>query len=72
MKTKTKMFILIGILTLVTVLFLIGTQSYFNNKEIELATDKCYEIGGTAKVKMDLLSLSYSFSCEVDNEVINP
>ena len=72
MKTKTKMFILIGILTLVTVFFLIGTQSYFNNKEIKLATDKCYEIGGTAKVKMDLLALSYSFSCEVDNEVINP
>lgn len=68
MKTKTKMFILIGVLALVTVIFLIGSQSYFNNKEIKNASEKCYEIGGTANVKMDLLSLSYSFSCEVDGE----
>ena len=67
MKTKTKMFILIGVLTLVTTLFLVGTQSYFHNKEINYASDKCYEIGGSPKVKSDFLALNYSFSCEVNN-----
>ncbi|WP_067729829.1 hypothetical protein [Oceanobacillus damuensis] len=67
MKIRTKIFIAIGVLSFVTVAFLISTQSYFNNKEISLASDRCYEIGGMPKVESDFLNLNYSFSCQENN-----
>ncbi|SDH24533.1 hypothetical protein SAMN05192534_10321 [Alteribacillus persepolensis] len=67
MTNRIKIIIAISVLSIVTVAFLISTQSYFNNKEIRLASDKCYEIGGLPKVERDSLTLSYSFSCQKDN-----
>ncbi|WP_240377959.1 hypothetical protein [Bacillus piscicola] len=67
MKNRNKLIILIGTLSFVMVAFLISTQSYFNSKEIRLASDRCYEIDGTPKVQADSLNLSYSFSCEKNN-----
>lgn len=49
--------------TVVMVMFLVGTQSYFNNKEIENASEQCYEIGGTPEVESDFLAMNYSFEC---------
>lgn len=69
MKTKTKVLIAVCTLSFLTVVFLIGTQSYFNNKEINFASDRCYEIGGTPKVESEFLALDYSFSCQTYNEL---
>ncbi|SER02630.1 hypothetical protein SAMN05216362_1412 [Piscibacillus halophilus] len=66
MKTRTKVLIAIGTLSFLMVIFLYGTQSYFNYKEINLASDRCYEIGGTPIVEKDFLTSNYSFSCNVD------
>lgn len=67
MKIRTKMLVAIGVLSFVMISFLVSTKSYFNNKEIGLANDKCYEIGGMPKVESDFLTLNYSFSCEENN-----
>ncbi len=66
MNIKTKQLLLIGVLFFVVVAFLISTQSYFNNKEISSASDKCYE-SGIPKVESDLFALNYSFSCQKGN-----
>lgn len=57
----------IGATALSVALFLIGTQSYFNNKEINNARDKCYEIRGTPQVESDFLKLNYTFTCSEKN-----
>lgn len=67
MKIRTKMIIAISVLSFVAVAFLISTQSYFNNKEISLASERCYDIGGMPKLESDFLHLNYSFSCQ-ENE----
>ncbi|KGP71777.1 hypothetical protein N782_16660 [Pontibacillus yanchengensis Y32] len=67
MKTRTKVFITLVALSFLMVLFLYGTQSYFHYKEINLASDRCYEIGGTPIIEKDFLASNYSFSCEVSN-----
>lgn len=64
MKIRTKMLIAIGALSFVMIAFLVSAKSYFNNKEISLANDRCYEIGGMPKVESDFLTLNYSFSCQ--------
>lgn len=48
----------------VMIAFLIATQSYFNNKEIRLASNGCFEQGGFPTVEITFLSLGYSFSCD--------
>ncbi|WP_453996298.1 hypothetical protein [Bacillus nitroreducens] len=67
MKIRTKVFIAIGTLSLLAVVFLYGMQSYFHNKEIEFASEGCYEIGGTPIVEKDFWALGYSFSCNVND-----
>ena len=67
MKNRTKVIILISTLSFVMVAFLISTQSYFNNKEIRLASDRCYEIDGMPEVQGNFLNLDYSFSCQKNN-----
>ena len=64
MKTNTKWLLIVGGLTILMVTFLIGTKSYFNNKEINLASEKCFERDGNPVVDMDSLALNYSFSCD--------
>lgn len=66
-KVRTKWVVLaLCSLTIVMGIFLLGMQSYFNNKEIENASDQCYEIGGTPKVESDFLAMNYSFECHTD------
>ena len=53
---------------IVSMFFIVGSslifaQSYFNNKEISLFTDQCYNAGGSPTVEMTPLNLGYSFSC---------
>ncbi|CEG25616.1 hypothetical protein [Bacillus sp. B-jedd] len=60
---RKKIIILIGTAA-AGFLFLTGSQSYFHYKEINFATDKCYEVGGSPVVETSFLALSYSFSCE--------
>lgn len=64
MKKKTKIFIMLGTLIFVMTVFLIGTQSYFNNKEISFANDGCLEAGGMPELQSSFLNLSYSFICQ--------
>lgn len=64
MKLKTKLLLSVIGLALLTTVFLIGSQSYFNNKEVNLASDKCYQKGGQPNVEMAFLTLNYSFSCD--------
>ncbi|MCM3761429.1 hypothetical protein M3212_11605 [Alkalihalobacillus oceani] len=64
MKVNRKIGVALCALALLMAVFLVGTQSYFNNKEISLASDRCSETGGAPKVERNLLSLSYTFSCE--------
>ncbi|RHW41532.1 hypothetical protein D1B31_07360 [Neobacillus notoginsengisoli] len=61
MKKKT-----IGLIAVAAfvIVFLTGSQSYFNYKEINFATDKCLEIGGSPVVQSSFLALNFSFSCE--------
>ncbi|SET63946.1 hypothetical protein SAMN05216389_11826 [Oceanobacillus limi] len=67
MKERTKILIAsIGMSLFISVLSLICAQSYFNSKEIRLASDRCYEVGGLPKVSSDYLHLNYSFSCQED------
>ncbi|WP_077214835.1 hypothetical protein [Bacillus dakarensis] len=66
MNKTIKTIITICVLSFLTVLFLVGMQSYFHYKEIDFATDECYEIDGVPKVEKDFLALNYSFSCEKD------
>lgn len=66
MKSKKKIFLGIGAFSFLTVVFLIGTQSYFNNKIINLASDGCYEIGGSPKLERDFFAINYSFSCQIN------
>ena len=65
MKKNMKLLITLCVLTLLTIVFAIGTQSFFSNKEINLASDKCYEAGGTPTVESSFLAVNYSFSCQV-------
>ena len=51
-------------LTLVMITFLISTESYFNNQEIKMASNGCFEQGGYPVVETTSLTLNYSFSCE--------
>ncbi|WP_216827512.1 hypothetical protein [Alkalihalobacterium elongatum] len=55
---------IIGVLSVVVIVFLIGSQSYFHTKEISQLTTRCLEIDGGATIETSFLNLSYSFSCE--------
>lgn len=66
MKKKTKGVIAVCTLSFLTIVFLIGIQSYFNKKEINLASDKCYGVGGMPKIESEFLALDYSFSCQLN------
>ena len=64
MKFKTKVYLSAAALVVLMSIFLVATKSYFNNKEINVASDQCYEKGGQPNVSMTALTLNYSFSCE--------
>ncbi|WP_342513776.1 hypothetical protein MKY34_03015 [Sporosarcina sp. FSL K6-1522] len=55
---------IIAPLTFVMMAFLVGAQSYFNNKEIGFASTECLEQGGSITVETSFLALEYSFSCD--------
>ncbi|MGR9049530.1 hypothetical protein ACQ4XT_12975 [Halobacillus faecis] len=64
MNDRTKWMVLtLCTLTMIMGIFLVGTQSYFNIKEINNASDQCYEIGGTPEVESDFMAINYSFEC---------
>lgn len=60
-----KIIIPIGVLLLM-VMFLVGAQSYFSHKEINLASERCLEIGGVPQVTSGFLTINYSFSCDAN------
>jgi len=62
MEMRKKLIVIIGTAA-AGALFLTGAQSYFNHKEINYASEKCYEVGGSPVVETSFLALSYSFSC---------
>ena len=66
MKVKSKMFIasVLGSLGVVTIAFLIASEAYFNSKEVSLATDRCFEDGGSPVVELAVLNLEYTFECK--------
>lgn len=67
MEYKTKW--VVSTLCTITILmgiFLVGTQSYFNSKEIDNASNQCYDIGGTPEVESSFLAISYSFECHTE------
>ncbi|PIC79415.1 hypothetical protein CSV75_12550 [Sporosarcina sp. P18a] len=64
MKNSTKGIILLSTLSFVMMAILITTQSYFNNKEIRLASEGCYEVDGIPELQGGFLNLNYSFSCQ--------
>ena len=64
MKLKTRLYLSAAALVVLMSIFLVATKSYFNYKEINVASDQCYEKGGQPNVSMTALALNYSFSCE--------
>ena len=66
MKFKTKVYLSAAGLVVLMSIFLVATKSYFNNQELHVASDQCYEKGGQPNVSMTALTLDYSFSCEQD------
>ncbi|MEK5231904.1 hypothetical protein MHB42_09025 [Lysinibacillus sp. FSL K6-0232] len=58
--------IAIGALLILSGMFLIGMQSYYNQKEIQIASKLCLEHGGQPTIIRDYLALNYSFSCQRD------
>lgn len=55
---------LLSALTCVMAAFLIGSQSYFNSKEISNASEKCLKNEGVVIVEKTMLNLDYTFSCK--------
>lgn len=66
MKRKN-LVITMSTLTFVGMSFLFAALSYFNHQEINLAVEKCFEIGGMPAVESDTFAINYSFSCETGN-----
>ncbi|WP_110114940.1 hypothetical protein [Bacillus sp. CGMCC 1.16541] len=64
MTKTTKLSLATAGIAVVMIVFLIGVKSYFNNQELNVATDRCFEKGGQPNVEMTFLTLSYSFSCD--------
>jgi len=58
-------FLKIGLLLVFGIVFLTGVQSFFNQKEIDLASERCLKAGGEPIVERDLLSLNYTFACHI-------
>ena len=54
----------IAAVSVLAAVILIGSLSYFNYREINLASDLCYEVGGSPKVESTFLAFHYSFSCQ--------
>ncbi|MGE7119570.1 hypothetical protein ACQKIC_05120 [Peribacillus sp. NPDC046944] len=46
MKFKIKLYLSAAALVVLMSIFLVATKSYFNNQEINEASDQCYEKGG--------------------------
>ncbi|MGG3802698.1 hypothetical protein [Metabacillus fastidiosus] len=65
MKINTRLFLSIGILSLVITIFLIGSESYFTRQEIRALNDGCHKVGGNPILEVEgFLGLNYYFSCE--------
>ena len=64
MKFKIKLYLSAAGLVVLMSIFLLATKSCFNNQELNVASDQCYEKGGQPNVSMTALTLDYSFSCE--------
>ncbi|MFC9540702.1 hypothetical protein ACFTQ7_12540 [Lysinibacillus sp. NPDC056959] len=58
-------FLKIGLLLVFGVVFLTGVQSFFNQQEINLASERCLKAGGEPIVERDLLSLNYTIACHI-------
>lgn len=53
------------IITILTVAFLTIASSYFNTKEINLASTLCYEVGGEVILEIhNNFTSAYSFECK--------
>lgn len=55
----------VGAVILLVVAFMVLTTSYFNTKEIKLASEGCYEVGGSVFLEIhNSMTSSYSFECK--------
>lgn len=55
----------VGAVALLIVAFMVLTTSYFNTKEIKLASEGCYEVGGSIVLEIhNSMTSSYSFECK--------
>lgn len=63
MNSNAKVITLTSMLAIIITAFLLASKSYFNNQEIHLATNLCFESGGNPEVEMGILTLDYSFTC---------
>lgn len=55
----------VGAVVLLIVAFMVLTTSYFNTKEIKLASEGCYEVGGNVVLEIhNSVTSSYSFECK--------
>jgi len=66
LKRGIKYMLAIGSLLVLSGIFLIGVQSYYNQKEIKIASKLCLEKGGQPTIIRDYLALNYSFLCQKD------
>jgi hypothetical protein len=67
MNSQMNVLKVLGVLAFLCLIFLYGSQLYFDYREIQLASDGCYKLGGTPIVEREYISSSYSFSCDVHN-----
>lgn len=64
-KKDLKGFLWLFVIALFGVSFITHTYSYFNTKEINLLSTRCYEIGGEVKLEIhNNLTSDYSFECK--------
>ncbi|RST74300.1 hypothetical protein D4T97_011555 [Siminovitchia acidinfaciens] len=61
---KTKLMVFTGILTILLTISLIGTKSFFNQREINAAKAGCEQTGGQPVLEEGFLTLNYYFQCE--------
>lgn len=52
------------IIPVIIMLALVGSNSYFNTKEINNLKSKCEQSGGTSKLDAAVLNIAYSFECK--------
>lgn len=61
--TKQRLSILIPAICIV-ITFLFVSKSFFNNRELRILTDICFEQNGDPIIETTYFNLNYSFTCK--------